>query len=92
MSGIINKVKDALHSDKKNEVPEGTAGTHNSRVANAADPRIDSDRDHRANPATGVHSATTGVNDPEGTHGPHGSRVANAVSSLPRGLQPCCLC
>ncbi|KAH7262221.1 hypothetical protein BKA59DRAFT_17365 [Fusarium tricinctum] len=81
MSGLINKVKDALHSDKdkthehstheqttgaghttggighrSDNVPEGTHGTHNSRVANAADPRFDSDRDHRANPA----SNTTG--------------------------------
>ncbi|CAJ0539767.1 Ff.00g072170.m01.CDS01 [Fusarium sp. VM40] len=59
MSGLINKVKDALHSDKDkthHEQPEGTHGTHNSRAANAADPRIDSDRDHRANPT----STTTG--------------------------------
>lgn len=82
MSGLINKVKEAMHSDKHSETPEGTAGTHNSKVANTADPRIDSDRDHRANPATGAHSATTGVNDPEGIHGPHGSRAANAVSIL----------
>lgn len=40
---------------------------------------VSSDRDHRANPATGTHSATTGVNDPEGTHGPHSSRVANTL-------------
>ncbi|KAI6768385.1 hypothetical protein HG530_006394 [Fusarium avenaceum] len=67
MSGLINKVKDALHSDKDkthHEQPEGTHGTHNSRVANAADPRFDSDRDHRANPATtgglGGSSAHTG--------------------------------
>ncbi|KAM0219662.1 hypothetical protein ACHAQI_001048 [Fusarium lateritium] len=68
MSGLINKVKDALHSDKDktHEQPEGTHGTHNSRAANAADPRVDSDRDHRANPATtttgglGGSSAHTG--------------------------------
>ncbi|KAK6842528.1 Collagen alpha-5(VI) chain [Apiospora arundinis] len=74
MSSIINKVKDAVKGDKHHEQPEGTHGTHNSKVANAADPRIDSDRDHRANPAgtttgTGVghsaggvgHSTTTGT-------------------------------
>ncbi|CAG9943469.1 unnamed protein product [Clonostachys rosea f. rosea IK726] len=40
-------------------VPEGTHGQHNSRLANAADPRIDSDRDHRAAPGntTGLQSS-----------------------------------
>lgn len=53
MSSIVNKVKDALHSDSsKHEAPEGTHGPHSGRVANAADPRVDSDRDHRANPTT----------------------------------------
>lgn len=58
MSGIVNKIKEALpSSNKHNETgttgttgyndPEGVHGTHNSRAANAADPRIDSDRDHR---------------------------------------------
>lgn len=79
MSGIINKVKEAIHGDKVNELPEGSRGPHNSRAANAADPRVDSDRDHRANPATGAHSAATGYNDPEGIHGPHSSRMANAA-------------
>ncbi|CAN8105778.1 unnamed protein product [Discula destructiva] len=77
MAGLVNKVKEALHSDKHSEAPEGTHGTHNSRVANAADPRIDSDRDHRANPATGTtglnsttgtHSGTTGIHSSTGTH------------------------
>ncbi|KAL7963393.1 hypothetical protein V8C34DRAFT_268149 [Trichoderma compactum] len=49
MSSLINKVKDKLHSDNKTEQPEGTHGPHSSRTANAADPRIDSDRDHREN-------------------------------------------
>lgn len=52
MSSIVNKVKDALHSDSKHEAPEGTSGPYGSRVANTADPRVDSDRDHRANPTT----------------------------------------
>ncbi|KAL7896545.1 hypothetical protein HDV63DRAFT_253070 [Trichoderma sp. SZMC 28014] len=61
MSGLIEKVKEKLHShDNKTEQPEGTHGTHSSRAANAADPRIDSDRDHRE--ALGRHdgSYTTG--------------------------------
>ncbi|EHK45061.1 uncharacterized protein TrAtP1_003276 [Trichoderma atroviride] len=62
MSSLIDKVKDKLssHSDNKTEQPESTHGTHSSRTANAADPRIDSDRDHRE--ALGRHDGayTTG--------------------------------
>jgi len=91
MSNIIHKVKDALHSDKTHEAPEGTHGPHSSRAANAADPRIDSDRDHRAAPTThygteGTHArphegigSTGGYNTAEGVHGPHSSRTANAA-------------
>ncbi|KAF5559866.1 period circadian [Fusarium napiforme] len=94
MSGLINKVKDAIHSDKdkSHEQPTGTHGTHSSRAANAADPRIDSDRDHRANPGTttGHHTTTGGLGStgatgthssglPEGSVGPHSSRAANAA-------------
>ncbi|KAH6660665.1 hypothetical protein BKA67DRAFT_641728 [Truncatella angustata] len=76
MSGIINKVKDALHKDKHEETPTGTAGPHGSRTANAADPRVDSDRDHRGNTefghTTGTHTGTHGVGA-TGTHtGTHG--------------------
>lgn len=46
MSSIVNKIKDAVHSDhSKSSAPEGTHGPHSSRMANAADPRVDSDRD-----------------------------------------------
>ncbi|KAI0526687.1 hypothetical protein F5B22DRAFT_641826 [Xylaria bambusicola] len=66
MSSIVNKVKEAVsgHHDKSS-APEGTYGTHDSRTANAADPRIDSDRDHRAAPGStvgGTHDYTTGNN------------------------------
>ncbi|KAH7149462.1 hypothetical protein B0J13DRAFT_306452 [Dactylonectria estremocensis] len=93
MSSIVNKVKEALHSDKdKTSAPEGTHGTHNSRAANAADPRIDSDRDHRAahtgTTHTGTHTGThntIGDNRPLGTtsgtatrtDGPHNSNLLN---------------
>ncbi|KAI1308462.1 hypothetical protein F5Y03DRAFT_89058 [Xylaria venustula] len=90
MSSIVNKVKEAVsghHSESS--APEGTHGTHNSRIANAADPRIDSDRDHRAAPGStvgGTQDYTTGNNyshsgsgAPEGTYGTHNSRVANAA-------------
>jgi hypothetical protein len=94
MSSIINKAKEVLHKDKSHEAPEGTHGPHNSRMANAADPRIDSDRDRRAAPTTttgthGLHEdaysrPAEGVhagnyNTAEGVHGPHNSRIANTV-------------
>lgn len=68
--------------------PEGTYGPHRSRIANALDPRVDSDRDNRGttgNAATGRHAGTgmTGGaaagGAPEGTYGPHSSRIANAL-------------
>lgn len=61
MSGIANKVKNAMHSDNSTStthtttthtthgnnsgLPEGTVGPHGSRVGNAADPMVDSDLD-----------------------------------------------
>ncbi|KAK8045717.1 hypothetical protein PG996_013781 [Apiospora saccharicola] len=54
--------------------PEGTHGTHNSRVANAADPRIDSDRDHRAAPGS---YAAPGMSSPN--HGTTGMTGANTT-------------
>ncbi|KAI0838777.1 hypothetical protein F5Y06DRAFT_44040 [Hypoxylon sp. FL0890] len=93
MSGIVNKVKDAVtghHSSSTthSSAPEGTHGPHGSRVTNAADPRVDSDRDHRAAPGSTVggtqtytsgnnytHSGTTG----SATAGPHQSDLANKV-------------
>ncbi|KAH7632606.1 hypothetical protein B0T09DRAFT_257281 [Sordaria sp. MPI-SDFR-AT-0083] len=64
MSGIINKIKEAVHSDNSahHGAPEGTAGPHNSRAANAADPRVDSDMD-------GSHRKVAG-------HGEHGGQAA----------------
>ncbi|KAK4237472.1 hypothetical protein C8A03DRAFT_44683 [Achaetomium macrosporum] len=89
MSGIVNKIKEAVHPhhDKDNRgAPEGTHGPHNSRVANAADPRVDSDRDHSTTVGTGrtaghgeYGSSGYGIGTAEGVHGPHSSRVANAM-------------
>jgi hypothetical protein len=89
MSGIVNKIKEAVHSDSKshhNTAPEGTHGPHSSRVANAADPRVDSDRDHSSTVGSGrtaghgeFGSTGYGTGAAEGTHGPHSSRVANAA-------------
>lgn len=85
MSGVINKIKEAVHSDNKahHGAPEGTHGPHNTRAGNALDPRVDSDRDNRA--ATGrtvghgEFGTHTSAGAPEGTYGPHGSRTANAL-------------
>ncbi|KAM0418869.1 hypothetical protein ACHAPT_012236 [Fusarium lateritium] len=72
MSSLINKVKEAIHSDNKStEQPEGTHGPHSSRAANTADPRVDSDRDHRAGHSTnlaGTGDYSTGGNYTTGTH------------------------
>jgi len=84
MSSIVNKVKDALHSDKSTSnttthnthsttsgAPEGTYGPHGSRVANAADPRVDSDRDgsHAAGRTAGHGEyGSSGLGHTTGTH------------------------
>lgn len=58
--------------------PVGTHGTHNSRAANAADPRIDSDRDHRNAPGTaGTAHYGSGPGPAANTAGPHKSDVLN---------------
>ncbi|KAK0745411.1 hypothetical protein B0T21DRAFT_408430 [Apiosordaria backusii] len=94
MSSIVNKIKEVVHSDKSHHgAPEGTSGPHNSRVANAADPRVDSDRDgsHTAGRTTGTTgvgrtaghgefgSGGYGTGTSEGISGPHNSRVANTL-------------
>lgn len=75
MATTTDKIKHALHMDKNtstttsthnNGVPEGTTGPHNSRVANAADPRIDSDLDS-SNRHTGTHTGNTGAYGTTGT-------------------------
>jgi len=52
---------------------EGVAGPHNSRVANAADPRVDSDLDgsRNAGAAHNSHSTTTGSGLTGNTHSTH---------------------
>ncbi|KAK3360324.1 hypothetical protein B0T25DRAFT_565229 [Lasiosphaeria hispida] len=67
MSGIVNKIKEAVHSDKSttHSAPEGSHGPHNTRVANAADPRVDSDRD-------GSHNMGASRTAGQGGFGSHG--------------------
>jgi hypothetical protein len=74
--------------------PEGTHGPHSSRLANAVDPTVDSDRDHRGAPvSTGlgsntgpVHSthhtaAGTGTTAQTGTENT-GERVAKGIKGV----------
>ncbi|KAF6833234.1 cell surface protein [Colletotrichum musicola] len=59
--------------------PAGTHGPHGNRAGNLADPRVDSDRDHRGAPGSGITGSNvrTGYDDPSGTHGPHNNRAGN---------------
>jgi len=79
MASTTDKIKHALHLDKGHSTTtththnttsgtaEGVAGPHNSRVANAADPRIDSDLDGSRN--AGAHTThTTGTGVGHTTH------------------------
>jgi len=71
-------------------IPYGTAGygsntgPHGSNVANKLDPRVDSDRDHRAAGTTGTYGKTGGVlgsgTYPTSTnYGPHSTNTANKL-------------
>jgi hypothetical protein len=127
MSGIVNKVKEALHSSSSDKttdththghntatgthgashttgthnthgVPEGTAGPHSGRVANAADPRVDSDLDRSRNAGinpsgtattgthTGTHTGTSGLHTGTGAHtgssGLHSTGAHTGTSGL----------
>ena len=89
MSGLVNKIKDAVHGDKKHEQPTGTSGPHDSRTANAADPRVDSDRDHRANPATGTTGSTgtygSSTTGGAGLGGDNFTQSGTGVTGVPGG-------
>ncbi|RAO66562.1 uncharacterized protein BHQ10_002574 [Talaromyces amestolkiae] len=70
MSNIVHKVKEAVthHHDKPST--STNAGPHDSNIANKADPRVDSDRDHRAAysaAGTGNTTAGTGISSGTGT-------------------------
>ncbi|UPL00531.1 hypothetical protein LCI18_011465 [Fusarium solani-melongenae] len=99
MSSLINKVKEAIHSDKSTEQPEGTHGPHSSRAANTADPRVDSDRDHRAGHSsnltgTGTGDYSTGTNyttdtrNTRGTDGPATSTDGPHKSNVMNKMDP----
>ncbi len=56
-----------------NNVPEGTYGPHRSRVANALDPRVDSDRDNTYRGASGASGSVGGVGTAGSTHASYGT-------------------
>jgi len=63
-------------------IQEGTVGPHSTKIANAADPRVDSDADHRANPTSstgGYGTSATGTTGVSTNHGPHDSNLANKL-------------
>lgn len=75
--------------------PEGTYGPHSSRLANAMDPRVDSDRDGRAQAGyqgTGYpHDGTTGVGgygQPQQQAGYGGSAMSGANAMTGTGAGP----
>jgi hypothetical protein len=69
-SGSTNTAPGTTTTGNNSGVPEGVAGPHSSRVANAADPRIDSDMDHRGNNANSAGlTGTTGTTHNHGTSG-----------------------
>jgi len=88
----MDKVKHALHLDKDKSTStthttgtaEGVHGPHSTRVANAADPRIDSDLDGSHNAGAHSHNATgagyaSTTSGQTTTAGPHSSNLANKL-------------
>jgi len=99
MSGIIHKVKEALHSDSSNtthnttgthNTAEGNHGPHSSKVANAADPRVDSDRDGSHTVGnTGSHAhGTAGTYGNTGLTGTHGNTGNHGIGGTSGGPAP----
>ncbi|KAL6897651.1 hypothetical protein GGI43DRAFT_409538 [Trichoderma evansii] len=70
-------------------VPEGTYGPHTSRLANAADPRVDSDADHRRRVGLGTGGAGAGVRGGAGAGAGMGAGMGadgNARPIFPPGV------
>src|SRR5436853_3186421 len=74
MSNLMNKIKDAVTGDSHRDTTtgtttgtaEGVAGPHSSRIANAMDPRVDSDLD--GSNRVGAGAAAAGAAPATGTH------------------------
>ncbi|RSL52610.1 hypothetical protein CEP54_010823 [Fusarium duplospermum] len=76
-------------------LPEGSTGPHNSRVANAADPRVDSDLDGSrklGNRGVGAdttnYGSSTGTYGSSGTHGTQGTSMGGAGGAYGTGPAP----
>lgn len=94
MSGIVNKVKEVLHHDKTTTghstthttgtthsgTAEGVAGPHSSRVANAADPRVDSDLDGSRHTGTTGTTHSTGVTGGTTGHTTHSTGMTGGTT------------
>ncbi|GME23387.1 Period circadian protein, partial [Neofusicoccum parvum] len=85
-------------SHVQHDNPHSTnAGPHESNIANKADPRFDSDLNHRgaAGTHTGTHTGTTGTtghttgtHDVTGTHGTHGTTSHATGTHDTTGVRP----
>lgn len=60
--------------------PEGTHGPHSSKLANAVDPTVDSDRDHRGAPVSTGLGSNTGT-----THTTHHTQLPASHSTAGTG-------
>jgi len=68
--------------------PDGVHGPHGKRTLNKADPRVDSDRDHRGAPGSGLTGSTTahghtsgsGLTGNNTTHSAHGTTTGSGVT------------
>jgi hypothetical protein len=90
MAGTIEKIKakvdNVLHKDRTTTHDDPT-GPHSSHAANAADPRVDSDRVGPAGNTTGAH--TTGTHTGTGLTGSHGTTgIAGTTGGLSHGSDP----
>ncbi|KAK0624915.1 hypothetical protein B0T17DRAFT_492221 [Bombardia bombarda] len=80
-----------MHGGGNSGVPEGTYGPHSSRMANAMDPRVDSDMDSaRAGYGAGMQQpyGTTGTHGAHGTHGTHAAQPSHGLHGSSRAVDP----
>ncbi|KAG0634290.1 hypothetical protein HOY80DRAFT_1005280 [Tuber brumale] len=81
MSNVANRVRDAIAGQQDGTTTDRTTGPHRSDMANRADPRVDSDRDHRGSPVGGTGLGGMGSTHTAGStnYSPHDSNIANKV-------------
>jgi hypothetical protein len=81
LTGTTGTTGTGYGSSNTSGAPQGTAGPHSSRLANTVDPRVDSDRDHRANPNSSL-TGTTGTTGTTHSHGTSGLTSTTGTSGL----------